>query len=315
MTRAFALLVAILLGVVAGVLLIPTAFRRIPNDLSRIATVFAALRGQPQILVFGDSRIEASVDAAQLSAELPGKPLAYNVAWHAQRLVHMAALARRIPRSVRIVVVSVSLHDLADPNTGEPRIWEAMRAYGYEPDIPTRVAIHRAFGRNVPDALTRSRLEAMVVARWGVRQLADTGLRSLLRRDLRLDRERNDLFFPTAYTQRVAPAQFEEMIKVERTSIAGPTLCAGKQRLLADLGALASDRRQRFVLLIPASHSRMMIVDHDRRLTELRAFAAQHGIEVVDGSRWVADVDMIDPLHPNVAGARRFTSMLAEALR
>jgi len=313
--RALALLLAILLGVAAGVLAIPFAFRHIPNDLSRIATVYAALRGQPAIVVFGDSRTEASVDAAQLSAELPGRPLAYSAAWHGQKFSQAFAIARRVPASVRIVVVSVSLQDLASPTPGEPRIWEAMRAYGWDPDPATLKTMREAFGGAVPAEITRSRVGAIVAARWGVRQLADTGLRALIRRDLRLDRERNDLFFPTAYTQRVAPAAFEGMLRVERTIIVGPTISDAKKHLLASLAGIARERHQQLVLLIPAAHSRMMIVDHERRMAELRAFAAQHGFGVIDASRWVADDDFIDPLHPSVNGARTFTSRLAAAMR
>ena len=315
-SRSLILLAALALGLAAGVLLIPAAFRLIPNDLSRVRTVLLALRGNPQIVVIGDSRGEASIDARQLTAELPQHPLVYNLSWHALRLVHVYALADRFPPSVRTVVINVSLQDLADDGPGEPRIWEAMRAYGYEPDPRLVAEMRRAF-RDDPllQPLMRPPLQARLTSRWAIRQIADTGLRSLFRRDLRFERERDDLFFPSAYTRRAAPAAFESFFATHPNRIGSETICPAKKILLAHIVRTARARRWRVVLLLPAVHPRLMLADHDRRVAELRAYGAGTGMEIVDGGRWLNDADFNDPLHPSIEGARKFTAALAAALQ
>ena len=312
--RALVLLCALALGLVLGVALLPVAFRVIPNDLSRIATVLTALRGSPQVVVFGDSRAEACIDTAQLAAALPGRPLSYNLAWHAQRFAHSFALVQDVPSSARVVIVMVSLQDVADGDPGVARVWSVMRAYGFEPDAATLATMRSAFGAAAPGALTMSRLEARLDSRWGVMQFADTGLRSFFRRDLRLTREREDLFFPTAYTERVTPEAFESILAVLPTSVHPRTVSGQKRRLLERLGQIARERHLRIVLLVPATHPRLMVPDHERRLRELRDLAAGLRLEVLDGSSWLGEEDFVDPLHASGAGARKFTAALAGAL-
>ena len=58
-------------------------FRNTPTDISRIGVLLEALRDapeQPEVLVFGNSIVMSGIDAAQLGAELPDHPRAWNFA-------------------------------------------------------------------------------------------------------------------------------------------------------------------------------------------------------------------------------------------
>ena len=312
--RGAILLTAVMIGVAAGLVAVPVAFRRIPNDLSRVATVLQALRDTPEVIVLGDSRAEASVDARRLSSELPGRPRAFNLAWHAQRFAHSFAIALRAPHSARIVVILVSLQDLSDSFAGDPRVWGAMRTYGYEPDSSIVDTMTAAFGSDTPRTLTVSRLRANFDARWGVRQFADTAMRGVARRDLRLAREREDLHFPTAYTQRLPAERFDAMLSVMPAQLAPRAVSVPKERLLVRLGEAGRERNLRIVLVVAATHPSLMVVDHEQRIASLRVFVSRNGLEVIDGSAWLADEDFVDPLHASADGARKFTSALAAAL-
>jgi hypothetical protein len=146
--KAGVLLISLSLGVAAGLALLLPIFKKVPNDLSRIETVLTALRSAPPptIVIFGDSRAESSIDAGQLSRELPGEPLAYNLGWHAQRFDHSFILLEELPATVKVVIEMISLEDLAQETPGDPRVYRAMRSYGARPTESMISIMERAFG-------------------------------------------------------------------------------------------------------------------------------------------------------------------------
>lgn len=313
MRAAIALLLSAALGALAAAALLPRLFRAVPNDLSRVATVLDALQRKapvPAIAVFGDSRVEAAVDARQLTRELSGHPLAWNLAWHSQRFATSFALHQEVQPAVTTVVYGVSLYDLGSAFRDENRMYEAMRAYGYTPNASTLAAFRSAFGAGqVPPPLEANRWRAVLASRWGLRHFADTGIRHLVRRDLAMERERTDLFFPNEYSRRVDERIFATFAQTTLI-FEGPAVHPAKERLLAQLGGAS----QRIVLFLVPMHPLGMLRDHDRRVAELHAVARHYGIEVIDGSRWLEDASFVDPAHPSVAGAAIATSRLAAAL-
>lgn len=313
--RAALLIAAMSLGVAAALVSLPRIFPMIPNDLSRIGTVRRALRsGRPQIVIFGDSRAEAAVDAAQLRRQLPGQPLAYNLAWHAQDLGQSFLLYDELPRSTSVVVQVVSLEDLGSPGTSDPRVYRAMRAYGFHPRREIIDQLQQDLGASAIAALRESDLHRRLTSRWVLPHLFDTVPRLMLRRDLRLERERTDLFFPNAYTTRVDEARFVEIKRIFQYNVEPAAICEPKQRLLRSIVSLTRAHRLRVVLLLPPVHPAATSADRPRRLTELRAFCASVGLEVLDVSA-AEDSEFVDPVHVSENGARRATSLLAAYLR
>jgi len=312
--RAALLLASIASGIAAGFLLLPVLFRLIPNDLARIATVVDAMEHAPPpaVVIFGDSRGESAVDAAQLSRSLPGKPLAYNFCWHGQRLDHSFVLYDRLPHSVRTVINLVSLQDFSQETPGDLRIYRAMRAYGFNPDAEAMATLETGFGRPSIASLYDSEARIRWESRWGVRHLFDTGLRYFVRHDLMLERERRDLFFPTAYTRRIESAAMALAIENYAHALPAPSVSHSKTILMEKLGAWAKQRSCRLVLVIPAVHSRGVVDDHDRRVADVTALGRSVGIEVVDLSHVLPDDDFVDLEHTTSEGARKFTMALAQ---
>ncbi len=264
----------------------------------------------PALVVFGDSRAEAAVDTRQLSAALSRVPLAYNLSWHAQGLDHAILLYQRLARETGTVIQFVSLPDLASEKPCDPRIGVAMRIYGWTPAQSDVVMMQRAFGDLTPEYMTASHLRIASQARWGLRQFADVSLRQKLRRDLLPDRERSDLFFPSPYETRLNGSSFSKVLATVAILPPHRTLSRSRARLLEHI----AEQPRRIIILLPPLHHALLLEDHDRRVAALRAFANQIGLQVIDGSRWVADDDFADPLHVNVAGARVFTAKLAATL-
>lgn len=315
--RSSVLVTALTLGAAAGLFLLLPAFRAVPNDLSRIATVLDAVRHAPPpaIVVFGDSRTESAVDAAQLTRELPGRPLAYNLAWHAQSLEHAFVLHDELPDSVNTVIVVVGLQDLAQATAVDSRIYRAMRAYGSTPSVKTLAVLERAFGRDVSQPWRMSAIAVRWDARWGVQRVFDTGLRYLARRDLMFERERRDLFFPTAYTTRLDATRFDRRFETGVTKVPGTAVSSGKALLLHELGSMSRRRAIRIVLVLPAVRPRGMLPDYDRRVRDLVELGKAEGVEIVDLTRLLPDEDFVDDVHTTTAGARKFTAAIAEHCR
>ena len=316
--RASVLVVALGVGAASGLFLLLPAFKAVPNDLSRIATVLDALRHAPPpaIVVFGDSQTESAVDAAQLTRELPGRPLAYNLAWHSQRLDHAFLLHEELPASVKMIIQVLGLPDLADQPAGDSRIYRAMRAYGSTPSARSLAVLERAFGPDVSRPFRVTPIRVRWEARWGVQHVFDTGLRYLARHDLMFERERYDLFFPTAYTTRLDAARFDRIFETAGTrSVPGPAVSHGKALLIHELGLMGRRRSARIVLVLPAAPPRVTLPDHDRRVRDVVDLARAEGVEVVDLARLLPDEDFVDNVHTTAAGARKFTAAIAEHCR
>jgi hypothetical protein len=300
------LLVVMVVAAAGAAALLPFLFRLVPNDFSRIATVLNALPEAPPVVIFGDSRAEAAVDARRLSNGLPGRPVAWNLSWHAQRFDHAALLYSQLDRKPRTVLQFVTLQDLASDDPSEPRVGEAMRQYGFEPREADVAMMRAAFGARTPSWLTESRLTIALHARWGVRQLPDVVLRQMIRRDLALEHERRDLYFPSPYTRRLGAAEFARLFAVVNTQLPQAAISGSRASLTTSLA-----RDQRMILILPPGHSRTILPDHDRRVDDLRRFGASIGVGVLDASRWIPDDQFIDPLHVSTSGARIFTDRLA----
>src|SRR5581483_6196086 len=107
--RALASAAAVIAGVLLASWMMQAAATSVPNDLRRNGTVLRALAsGHPEIVIFGDSRAEAGVDARQLTRQLSRSPLAYNLATHSQTLAQSFLFQQGLPSSVRVVVQFVT---------------------------------------------------------------------------------------------------------------------------------------------------------------------------------------------------------------
>ena len=98
--RASGLLIlpgCLLAGIGLALFVMPMMFRHIPSDISRIGVLLDAMNSEganPKVVVFGNSTVMSGIDAQQLSAELPGNPLAWSLSSTGQALTESFMLSQ-----------------------------------------------------------------------------------------------------------------------------------------------------------------------------------------------------------------------------
>jgi hypothetical protein len=308
--RGLLVVAAVALGALAGAAAMPVLFRTLPHDLRRIPTVVDALRTrQPEIVVFGDSRAEAAVDAAQLSRELPGRPLAFNLATPDGTLGQTLLLAGALPQSVRRVVQFVTPEMLSREDEPE-EVVHALALSGLPIDF--RPLERCGVGSGPPNGW-----RARFASRWVVRQAADQLVRGVIRPELRLETERTSLEFPSIYATRVSGARFDAEVALLRESRyrgARP----GQLCILATLAQRLRAGNRTLLLVLPPRHAGWSGPDEERFIEEVHRLSRVHSIPMIDLGRAVPPGLFADPRHVRHDGARLATSALArrmEALR
>ena len=310
-TRLAVIGTGLLIGVIVAHALAPPIAGMLPNDLARNRTILRALKGHPQIVVFGDSRAEAAVDAVQLANELPRFPLAYNLATHSQTTAQSFLFQQQLPSSVRTVVQFVTAENLGSSIAFDSNVFNSMYLYGYRPSQDTRVTLARCFSDTLGNELDRSDFMERFQGRWIFRQAIDSLVRSRVRRDLLLSREENDIYFPTAYGRRLSDSAFAiELAAAERREM-GRMTSSQRCVLLAmiDRSRIAG---RRIVFVMTPVHPKMR---RESLETAIVSSIRNSGGEVLDLSNALEDADFFDPLHANARGAEKITSRLAAALR
>jgi hypothetical protein len=317
-----ALLVALLLGASLAASLMPSVFQKIPTDVSRIGFILEAAREasfSPDIAVFGNSVIMSAIDGGQLGRSLGGETTAVNLASTGQSLVESFLLQQDLPEGVRTRVQLVALAPRGSEGALDPQKYNAFYLYGFRPAPATHAALARAYGEPVTGILERSDLAQRIAGRWALRQLVDTQLRMLLRRDLTLAAADRDLQHPQRYSAAVSPARLARMLETERARLAaGPLeLSMEKRTLLVTMRDGAAAAGARLVALLPPIHPAVAELAGgalERAVGEARAALEADGIAVVDATGTLAAEHFVDTLHPTNAGAERVTEQLARAL-
>lgn len=301
---------SLIAGVFIAIAAIPLIATTLPNDLARNRTILFALHGAPRIVVFGDSRAEAAVDGRQLSRELPRSPKAYNLATHSQTLVQSYLFQQQMPPTVRIVVQFVTPENLGGTSALDSNVFNSMYLYGYRPSRQTRTTLARCFGNPLREEMEASDFRQRFESRWVLRQAIDSAVRAHLRTDLALQREQDDLYFPTPYTRRIPGANFALELSAAKSRGVGPM--APCQRCVID--AMIADARKsgrRLLFVFTPIHPGAR---HDGIQRELAAAIRARGAGLLDLSAALEDSDFIDPLHAGAAGAAKITSRIAREL-
>jgi hypothetical protein len=303
------------MGIVAGILIaqciLPMMTRALPNDLARNRTILDALQhGRPQMVIFGDSRAEAGLDARQLSREMPGSPLVYNLATHSQTVAQAFLFHQQLPSSVSILIQFVTPENLGSSSPLDTHVFNSMFQYGYRPSEQTASILASCFGPSFGNSLRRSDLQQRFDGRWVVRQAVDSVVRSRLRRDLAFAREQNDLFFPSAYTRRIGAQNFA--LEIAKAKERGSARMTVPQRCVIDaMIEHAHAARWRVVFVLTPMHPDVRRPEIEKALAaEIR----ERGGELLDLSDALEDADFVDPLHASARGAAKITSRLAAAL-
>ncbi len=299
---ALAIVAAIALGVALACAAMPFVYRNVPSDLARVGTIARALRDErPRVVVLGDSRAEAAVDARLLGEG------AMNFAAADQSLAEMLVLAERLPSSVEVVLVFVTPEDLGSSWIGSPESGNALWMHGLRGSPATRGVYERCFGATLH---ANGELRERFAARWTLRQALESALRTRIRRSLLLERERNDLYFPSIYAETLSEARLKLDVEETRGRAVGGGMQDGKVCALNALAAVTQRGGRRLVLVIPPIHPGALPPGYDPWRRKLASFAREQRIALSDQTDAVPAEAFADARHLSHAGARAFTPML-----
>ena len=322
--KLLVLLCSVIAGVGAALLVMPTIFRHTPTDISRIGSLLDALNDptqHPKIAVFGNSAVMSGLDAEQLTAELPDKPLAWNLASTGQSLVESAMLTQAIPSSVDTSIYTT--HLLTSP-TAPPLLPvknNTFHIYGWRPTDEMLQVFAGVYGDGVVELVTRPHLSQLFEARWALRQFLDTRLRIFLRTDLNLAAAEDDLLHPQRYAVSLTGDVLARRLadRNEQLSIEPPKTSDADRELVRTLAVRASRLGRRTVVLVPPVHP----VEFEAHSGAFRS--ATRSVEttmadipdtiVIDATRALEASHFIDDLHMTNEGARILTSLVAKRMR
>lgn len=318
------LLGCLLAGIGSALFVMPMTFRHIPSDISRIGVLLDAMHGEganPKVVVFGNSTVMSGIDAQQLSAELPGNPLAWSLSSTGQALTESFMLSQELPASVEVAVYGSSLRPSAHEVPLIPVKSNAFYLYGWRPTDDTKKELERAYGQGVGFLMRRSHLSQLFDGRWALRQLLDTQLRILLRKDLSLAEAESTLFHAQRYTAPVESDLLDRAINLRVDSLqTGPPHIPPRDReMLLSIGKQGEASGRRIAVLILPVHP-AVYVPHAQAFRDAvtEARNSQRGAPetlVIDASTLLDASLFFDALHPSNDGARKLTSFVAAQLR
>ena len=254
----------------------------------------------------------SGVDTRQLGNELPGQPVSWNCASTGQTLAESFLLTQQLSDEPRLLVYGFPLATEHGEPLPLPK-WNAYYMYGFRPTPETVRTLGEAYGPGMVAQLTRPHLVEIFEARWAIRQLPDTQLRAMLRKDLAFSADR-DLFHPQRYLRALAPDVFERLL-ARRLAITMETpIYPGVVRLAQSIAASTAVRKQRLVFLIPPVHPREMAARGEQYRDAIRDFVETFPAptRVVDATVVLEASHFIDEFHPTNEGAEILTRFLAE---
>lgn len=307
------LLLSTLMGAVIAYLLLPSLFRAMPNDLSRLGKILVVLhspRSQPKICFFGNSVVMNGIDGRRLSQLLPGRPEVWNLGGTGQQLWESVLLQQELPGSVEVVVQGVFADTLEQPPSIPKNKYNALVMYGFQPSQQTLEWADRFLTDDARRYIHTQPFRYRFDARWAIRSWFDTCLRGLVRRDLTIARAEQDLYYPRAYTRKVNEktlrAQLQGFISLHPRAEFHPD-----PRTEALIGELARNYRRRgirYVLWIlprhPEYQRRALGKTFTQRLTEyLTRLEQTYGVSVVNSLNALPAERFVDGSHPDEQGA------------
>jgi hypothetical protein len=302
----------LLAGAALALVALPLMFEVIPNDLDRFRVILRAMRTmKPDIIVLGDSRAASGIDARQLSNEIAGHPLALNLSTHGTTLDHVLLLMQEVPESTRVVVLLVGRDRFVATSLNQVP-FNALYMYGYRPNGWTLSGIADAFGVEASRQMARPRLAQVAASRWTVRQAADMMVYDAMRGQASRIRERDDLYFPMRYDQRLDPARFAAAVSILRRDVPNAPVSSAARKLLQAIALAASRKHQRLLLVFTPTDP--VIFGSGKASQAVTSARSIPNMTVLDASTLLADAEFADPVHPTPAGARKLTSFVAKGV-
>lgn len=266
---------------------------------------------RPDVVLVGDSMLDAGGDPSALAERLPGTTL-YNASIAGETLPVISDWTTRIvqPRlRPRVVVIGLSSNEL------NPRaLDDATGAGAYRSSRVVRAADGRGGLVDRADALL---LEHSMLYRHrsALRRPFDTEPSNVIPPDLAPDGQ-NVTYVDRGYLQKGGPAQAQRLTAAVIASLQGYRVGMDNVAMLQEMIRTIRRRGARVLLLaVPASadlvrHHPNGQADHQEAMAAFAGAADRSGARFADAGVW-PNALFADPVHVNRAGVARLTAFLA----
>jgi len=324
-SRSFLVLGSTIAGACLTILMLPSLFDSLPNELMRTQVLLKSLHGEatplPKVAVLGNSIAMNGINTKLLGSELPDSPVAWNLSSTGQLLIESTLIVDELPDQVDAVILTLFTDDLIKDASQVPRSkLIAYLQYGYQPSNPTLTTLRKVGSPDVVDVLSKSKLQITLESRWAIRSAIDISSRQLLRKDLDLANAATNLFYPSPFTKQQSLQVIETVIErsfPQLTADQGHLSQSAAELLTALAGHLAERKIAFYIALLPEHpllRQRREDGFYDNLISDLNQLGQQINTPVFSFVPLLKESQFIDQVHPNAEGAQLLTKALAKEI-
>jgi hypothetical protein len=279
----------------------------LPNDYSRIEVLLSTLKDpekKPAVVVFGDSRSVFGIDAKTISANMPGHPLAFNMASVGQATQEGAHYFSMLPSSVKHVIQCMPYEEfmIKDISLSDDKTL-AMRMYGYTIDKQTEKIVD-----TVNPYFYKNKNYISYQARVVIKSAIHNYVRNVLD-DEKFSDNFHDIYFPNVFTTERHPHYpFNNPMLNNDSLHAAADMCA----LIGRLNTYCKSRGIKYhYVLMPLNPDVEVSIPaaHDRYIKEIKEKLPD--LDLIDLSGALDNSEFYDGIHPNKKGAEKLSAIIA----
>lgn len=319
---------ALCAGVATAMVFEPSLFRWLDGS-GRIETLHGAVT-EPTPLVepgsgafLGNSITMNGIDTGRIREDLGMSPPFLNLSSGGQHLWESALLFENLPPQCKTICIGISPDQVFGGSKTGPAE-SVLTKYWMSGFTPSRSYLDWAKkmgAENIVEFFDLTSVGKLVASRWVVTNFINTGLRTVMRKDLDLKRSRENLLHPAPYTKRLSEDKLQRMLPATYEPLFGDGIDEEKVdwacNVLRFTAETAKSKNQSvyFVLLPIHPYARKLLgPDYSTLITDkLGEFVDERCI--VNLSDRLPEERFIDQCHPDAEGARLISSEIAAFLK
>lgn len=295
-------------------------FNKIPSDFTRTKHLLSFLQqeGQrPDLLLFGNSIAMDGFNAKEFS-EKACSPKAYNLSSPGQNQLESILLISSIKSAPKTVVHLFNSGDLANQDYLSSQVVLNFILYDYSPNAFAKSCLSLTNSSPQLSYFSFPWIKTTFESRWLITNFFNTRFRSLLRKDLSLDFNETNFYYPRNYTTRFPDNKRLPLIKQFNPpeSVQAFEPDSIKWKLIQKVGRHLKEQNIEYVVLLaPLNPELNNYKEH--YFKELDAFINCHplpNVRFINMSTLLSKEEFVDHVHPSGEGASKITDELAKQL-
>ncbi len=296
-----------------GIFSLPYFYKVIPSDYIRSQLILETLKNKDlksDAILFGNSILMAGINAKQLSEELSTKEI-YNLSSTGQQLSESILYYDLVDASTKNIFQFINVEELIDTPIIRNPIVRNLRLYDYKISENTKQILETVD----IDYFETSMFKVYIDSRGLFTNYINTGLRSVLRKDLKTDNLKTELYYPNTYTERISEIAYKKNIKrhnpinkLEKLNINLKVLT-----LLKNSASFLKEKNINYHVVISPINPDLINYTSSFKKSINIAFSMVNipNLNVIDLSETLSSDLFIDHCHPTPEGAVLLTSTLA----